>query len=112
LLVDLTDLSPAVREHGWLAGMPVTREHTLLASAGCLAALGGVVAFRAKATLPFKLAYAAAWPLLGSAAVLLLQPAPEALERGLSPEDAARLAEVRRLNRSVGQALKEQPKLT
>ena len=85
--------------------MPVTREHTLLASAGCLAALGGVVAFRAKATLPFKLAYAAAWPLL-------LQPAPEALERGLSPEDAARLAEVRRLNRSVGQALKEQPKLT
>ena len=92
--------------------MPVTREHTLIASAGCLAALGGVVAFRAKATLPFKLAYAAAWPLLGSAAVLLLQPAPEALERSLSPEDAARLAEVRRLNRSVGQVLKEQPKLS
>ncbi len=78
--------------------MPVTAAHAALGGAGLLTSLVGVVAYRRKATLPFKVAYALAWPLLGSAAILLLQPAAPEAERTLGAADAARLAQVRALN--------------
>lgn len=81
-----------------------------LGGAGLLATLGAVAAYRSKATLPFKLAYAAAWPLLGSAAILTLQPSAPELERRLSPQQAARLAEVRRQNAGALAALQQQSK--
>ena len=52
--------------------MPVTATNTLLGGAGVLTALASVVAYRRKATGPFKAAYALTWPLLGSACILLL----------------------------------------
>lgn len=79
----------------------------VLGGAGLLAALGAVSAYRSRATLPFKLAYAAAWPLLGSAAILALQPSAPELERSLSPEQTARLAEVRKQNAGTLAALQQ-----
>jgi hypothetical protein len=88
--------------------MPVTTENSLIAAAGVLTLLGGVVAFRAKATLPFKLAYAATWPLLGSAAILLLQPSTSDFAATLTPAERARLAQVRENNRLSMVALKRE----
>ena len=86
--------------------MPVTPESSLVAAAGLLSLLGGVLAFRAKATVPFKLAYAATWPLLGSAAILLLQPSTSDFTASLSPAERARLAQVHENNRLSLLALK------
>jgi hypothetical protein len=85
--------------------MPVTAAHAALGGAGLLTSLVGVVAYRRKATLPFKVAYALAWPLLGSAAILLLQPAAPEAERTLGAADAARLAQVRALNAGTRAAI-------
>jgi hypothetical protein len=83
----------------------------VLGGAGLLAALGATAAYRSRATLPFKLAYAVAWPLLGTATILALQPTAPEMERRLSPEQAARVAEVRRNNAGTLAALQEQSKL-
>jgi hypothetical protein len=85
--------------------MPVTAANTLLGGVGVLTALGSVVAYRRKATVPFKLAYALTWPILGSATILLLQPSAPEVERKLSAEEAARLAHVRALNAGTMAAL-------
>jgi hypothetical protein len=79
----------------------------LLVGAGLLTAVGAVAAYRRKATLPFKLAYAATWPLLGSAVILGLQPRAEEAQRalGASSDDAARLAHVREMNAGAMAAL-------
>jgi hypothetical protein len=50
--------------------------------------------------------YAAAWPLIGSSAVLLLSPSPPAFEASLRPQDAARLVQVRETNKQRMEELK------
>jgi hypothetical protein len=79
---------------------------------GALAAVGCAVAFRAQATLPFKLAYAAAWPLLGSAAIAALQPGDREVATALQGQglDAATLERVRAGNANALASLQEASK--
>ena len=90
--------------------MPVTPTNELIAGAGVLTALGGVLAWRRRARTPFGFAYFFTWPLLGSGVILLLQPTPEAVTKALSPDEQARLEEIPSLNRSSLSALKTQAK--
>jgi len=91
--------------------MPLTQESLVVSALGCCAVLVGAVAFQKQRTLPFKLAYAAAWPLLGTASILLLSKSSEEMERSLTPSDTARLAEIREANRRITlQSLKSDTK--
>lgn len=86
--------------------MPLTPTAALLGSAGAAAALAAAVSFRAQATLPFKLCVAAAWPLCGCALVLALSPEDGDVRRALSPDERARLAQVRAANVAGLEALR------
>lgn len=86
--------------------MPLTQTVYALGSAGLVSVACGAVAYARSATTPFKLAYAAAWPLLGSAVILGLQPSKSEVTRSLTPEEQQRLSSVHAANVASFAALK------
>ncbi|DBB12578.1 hypothetical protein WJX82_006502 [Trebouxia sp. C0006] len=72
--------------------MPLTVQDGALVGAGMLFAGGATIFYRRKQTLPFKLAYFAAWPTLGTAVMLACIPRNDRLvadmkRRGLVSEE-------------------------
>mmetsp|Transcript_28648 Transcript_28648/g.39568 ORF Transcript_28648/g.39568 Transcript_28648/m.39568 type:complete len:96 (+) Transcript_28648:288-575(+) len=61
--------------------MPWHNFEFALAGVGAAFVTGAVVAFKQRATTPFKLAYFFAWPTAGSAIILLLSPEREDVEK-------------------------------
>ena len=63
--------------------MPLTIREAALLGFGSLSIAGAVLAWRAKATTPFKLAYAAAWCTAGPGIILAVTPSDERLLKRL-----------------------------
>mmetsp|Transcript_12820 Transcript_12820/g.21764 ORF Transcript_12820/g.21764 Transcript_12820/m.21764 type:complete len:92 (-) Transcript_12820:295-570(-) len=86
-----------------------TRDGTIFA-VGAMFTASAVVAFKRKATTPFKIAYFFAWPTLGSGTILLMQPDRDALEKKLRSKgmiDDASMDEARRLRAAQMEALRK-----
>lgn len=74
--------------------MPLTVKEGALIGAGMWAATAATIFYRQKKTLPFKIAYFASWPLLGTAVLLAATPGRDSMEqklqeRGVDPEAVA-----------------------
>jgi len=66
--------------------MPLTVQDGAVLGAGVWAAGLATLYFRKKQTLPFKAAYFAAWPLLGTAAIWIATPTYEGMEKALKKD--------------------------
>eukprot|EP00240_Pyramimonas_obovata_P009050 CAMPEP_0118923566 /NCGR_PEP_ID=MMETSP1169-20130426/2047_1 /TAXON_ID=36882 /ORGANISM="Pyramimonas obovata, Strain CCMP722" /LENGTH=94 /DNA_ID=CAMNT_0006864579 /DNA_START=320 /DNA_END=604 /DNA_ORIENTATION=+ len=89
--------------------MPWEVQNGTLFAVGAMFTASAVVAFKRKATTPFKVAYFFAWPTLGSGTILLLQPDKDALEQKLRAKglvDDASMGEARRLRAAQMEALR------
>ncbi|KAK3259280.1 hypothetical protein CYMTET_31714 [Cymbomonas tetramitiformis] len=89
--------------------MPWSNQDGALLGTGLLFIGGAVLAFKKKATVPFKAAYFFSWVTAGPAIIMLVQPDKEELEKKLRAKgvlDDASLDEARRSRQAQMDALR------
>mmetsp|Transcript_24714 Transcript_24714/g.46821 ORF Transcript_24714/g.46821 Transcript_24714/m.46821 type:complete len:99 (+) Transcript_24714:231-527(+) len=89
--------------------MPWSIRDAGLFTLGTMFVVGGVVAFKKKATTPFKIAYFGAWTTLGPATILLLSPDEQKMEQKLRQNgllDDAQLEASRQMRAQQFEALR------
>jgi len=83
--------------------MPLSVAEGALLGGGMWLAGAATFFYRRKQTLPFKAAYFLAWPVLGAATILVMQPSEQGMKAALEQRgvaDGVRLAHARQMAQS------------